>query len=135
MSSPVTQDKDFQGCQALNVRLHNITVEGDIPSPSKLDGCIYYFAPNGDKHPAVFDAQANALRKLAFLDEVGSAVLVFEQVSPATTWGPFTHNFGRLPDATVIIGGRVAGANVNVTTTTATVTLDSAQSGYLLLRS
>ncbi len=65
----------------------------------------------------------------------GKTTVIFEQAAPATTWGPFTHDLGVIPTPTVLIGGRAAGANVALTITQATVTLDSAQSGTLILRS
>lgn len=73
MSSPTTSDKDFTGCQAKSLRVHNITDVTDVPSEGQVDGALYYFSPTGDKRLAVWDTQAGTLVKLPRTDRGAAA--------------------------------------------------------------
>lgn len=59
----------------------------------------------------------------------------YEQSSPEAVWGPLAHGLGYIPSGiTVIVGGKLTGAQVAVDATHITVTFNTPKSGTLRAR-
>jgi hypothetical protein len=66
MSAPLTSDQDYQGAQAKNLRVHNITDASDLEH--KEDGALVYDAKPGEKRLKFYDAESDDLVRVPRLD-------------------------------------------------------------------
>lgn len=72
MSSPTSNEEDFQGAALLNARAMNVTGDGDLQTEHRKDGVMGFFSPSGEKEFAVWDAELNTFVKLVRADRAHS---------------------------------------------------------------